>query len=570
MAESDSSSEGLNSRMKGLRHMSHRVASRWLRLALAQFRLESIEKLRKDFLQLVGNTPRATTPALANHLAEGVRTYGQYFNDLIFTRLMDFLKEQEWKKNLTKEEKDHWETRIRKSSWLLYIELSLPLKEPDNYYSPETRFRQFEADRDKWLRRVQSVARGAWKDLREFIEWFERAREEPVALNMPTRTIQDMSGFSVQVVMPEDPSEYLTKGVEVFQAALPIYKSRAAKVLPWLLQHKLPFILSPDSGLDEAGRYEGRHITIGLWSIANHPVAQMVKTIAHEMGHHLHKAMGRDARIYWDAAIRGDYGPLDLRKLLDAWPESIKDTYDLEKHFRKTDPILSLQISVAFGGYPPNRRDPLSTREQVEAMVASGEGVIVPKTPITGYAGKNSEEAFCEALGLLIAYGPQTVHPQVREWLMTTVPAIKVASMRTVVESRRQGDHACPKRCPATSGIMERVHEKLPTPSVCLGQVVSPAHQWFGRWFSTLPPKSRVATKALARKGNKYHTSFYGHDAGSWEAVNGFILGFRGIGYNWEMVPSMSSKNEWRTYSVEGPTEHHSGFRKALREIAHQ
>jgi hypothetical protein len=76
--------------------------------------------------------------------------------------------------------------------------------------------------------------------------------------------------------------------------------------------------------------------------------------------------------------------------------------------------------------------------------------------------------------------------------------------------------------------------------------------------------------RELARKGNKYRTSFYGHDDGSWEAVNGFILGFRKAGYDWEMIPSMSSKNDWRTYSVEGATEQHAGFRRALKEIVRQ
>jgi hypothetical protein len=76
-------------------------------------------------------------------------------------------------------------------------------------------------------------------------------------------------------------------------------------------------------------------------------------------------------------------------------------------------------------------------------------------------------------------------------------------------------------------------------------------------------------TRELARKGQKYRTSFYGHDDGKWEAITGFDLGWVHK-YDWEMVPSMSSKNEWRTYSVEGATEQHAGFRRALREIVRQ
>lgn len=79
-------------------------------------------------------------------------------------------------------------------------------------------------------------------------------------------------------------------------------------------------------------------------------------------------------------------------------------------------------------------------------------------------------------------------------------------------------------------------------------------------------PVGKTASE-LARKGKKYHTSFYGHDDGSWDATTGFILGFRKEGYDWEAIPSMSAQNEWRTLSVEGATEHHAGFRKALKEI---
>ncbi len=76
--------------------------------------------------------------------------------------------------------------------------------------------------------------------------------------------------------------------------------------------------------------------------------------------------------------------------------------------------------------------------------------------------------------------------------------------------------------------------------------------------------------KSLSRKGKRYNTGFYGTDDGEWEARQGFILGFRKEGFDWEVVSSMSSKNDWRTLSVEGATEHHSGFRKALKEMVSQ
>ncbi|MBV6343455.1 hypothetical protein, partial [Candidatus Magnetobacterium casense] len=231
-----------------------KVATNVRRGKATQFNLGLIESLRKDFLQLVGNVPRATSYPLAVQLKDAVRIYQKHFNDLIFTRLMDFLKAQEWQKKLTEGDKAYWEKRIRKSSWSLYIELALPLDRPDDYYSQEARFRQFEDRKDKWLRKVQAAARGAWKDLRDFVFWSEQQRSTPVVLDVPNQTNLSISGFQVQIVMPEDPSKYLIEGLGVFKAALPVYKSRASRVLPWLLQHGLPFILSPDEGLNLAGR----------------------------------------------------------------------------------------------------------------------------------------------------------------------------------------------------------------------------------------------------------------------------------------------------------------------------
>jgi hypothetical protein len=72
---------------------------------------------------------------------------------------------------------------------------------------------------------------------------------------------------------------------------------------------------------------------------------------------------------------------------------------------------------------------------------------------------------------------------------------------------------------------------------------------------------------SLERKGKKYSTNFYGNDDGLWEATSRYILGHKKEGYDWAIFSSLSSQNDWRTLSVEGATEHNSGFRKALYEI---
>jgi hypothetical protein len=48
---------------------------------------------------------------------------------------------------------------------------------------------------------------------------------------------------------------------------------------------------------------------------------------------------------------------------------------------------------------------------------------------ISGYANKNDAEAFCEALGLLVASGPNSVSDVVLDWLRTILPDSHTASV---------------------------------------------------------------------------------------------------------------------------------------------
>ncbi len=68
-------------------------------------------------------------------------------------------------------------------------------------------------------------------------------------------------------------------------------------------------------------------------------------------------------------------------------------------------------------------------------------------------------------------------------------------------------------------------------------------------------------TKALPRKGRKYDGSFHGEDDGTWE-----LGGYLDHG-DWDAAMSLSLENDGRNLSVDGATEHHAGFRKALREM---
>ena len=75
----------------------------------------------------------------------------------------------------------------------------------------------------------------------------------------------------------------------------------------------------------------------------------------------------------------------------------------------------------------------------------------------------------------------------------------------------------------------------------------------------------KLLASTLAKKGHRFDTYFYGDDSGDWVA-SGAIFGFQKQ-WDWEMAPSLSSKNDWRNFSVEGATENNAGFRKALKAI---
>jgi len=80
------------------------------------------------------------------------------------------------------------------------------------------------------------------------------------------------------------------------------------------------------------------------------------------------------------------------------------------------------------------------------------------------------------------------------------------------------------------------------------------------------PSPSRVAAEVL-HKGDRPKGTFYGDDSGVWRYTEGYPLGLRREGWTWSASIGLSSRNDWRNLSVDGASEDHRGFRKALKEI---
>lgn len=395
-----------------------RLLHRYKQALVKTVDLDLIEGLRKDFLTLMKNIPRVTDYKTGAKLRDAFIVYKNNFDEFFFERFLNAYKENE----------DHRFDGLRKPAWDFYIELSMPLGYPDEYYSEAMRFGNYQHEVKTWEPRLRTKAQKFWKATKEALSY----QTSPVEVKIPDRDRLVLEGFQIEIVDYDPTSSWQTEAIPKLKEALQRYRRNAAKTVPWLLKHQLPLEANFNAKLDEGGRYHGRYISISLLNVVTGTPDNTVKTLAHEMGHHMFKHLSKDASTFWHTAIRQDYGPLPLLDVLSAWPASMRWTSDFVEMMASKDPVLALQVDVTSWGH--GGRSEWHEREDFQAAYDRGELTIpVPQSPVTGYAGKNPEEAFCEAIGLLVAYGPQAVLPIVRHWLDITVPGdVKTAAGRIV------------------------------------------------------------------------------------------------------------------------------------------
>lgn len=112
---------------------------------------------------------------------------------------------------------------------------------------------------------------------------------------------------------------------------------------------------------------------------------------------------------------------------------------------KEHDPALYLQIQIAASKYDadywkkngatawawldPAKGDPKPlthyTASEIEALRDRQEATPVPVFPVSGYGATNPEEAFCDALGFYVAYGPGAVLEPLRELLFRLLPRVR-------------------------------------------------------------------------------------------------------------------------------------------------
>lgn len=279
--------------------------------------------------------------------------------------------------------------------------------------------------------RLRRAMQSAWKTLGNFLLWYKNRSSATNGPQVPVNKTElvDLLGFKTKVVGYDHDNPHHREYLEVFQHALKVYKQRAAQNYPPLLKQQRPFILSFAHGYNDfAATYEDRYITINVKGQSN--PQDLAKTLAHEMGHHLFHTLDSQTQRYWTAAMRANEAPIDLRDILDHMPPEIRNVSQLAEKFKKTDPLLAIRLEILSWPFDDNQ-EPISTREDLNAAIESGQKVFVPKIPITPYASKNPQEAFCEALSLLVIYGPRTVHPLIQKWLKTALPDLRAAKCTT-------------------------------------------------------------------------------------------------------------------------------------------
>lgn len=397
------------------------------------FNETKIETFRKDFLTLMKNLKRLKDYKTTIRWGAALRYWGDQFENFIYKNLLDALHRYQWNDTIDTGLAESWEKKIRSGCWGLVMHAQPPIERIEEtrkhfpWKTEENLFQEFLQKTPKWEREIRQDSRKAWATLTEFFEWWKGYQKETLDVTVPTEEQVVIEGFNCRVFGYDATDSYNRQGMDILTVALRKFRERASQTYPWLLKHMLPLVVDFRKTLEQFGEYLNRYIEI-------HPTAaknpdQATHVLAHEMGHHIYAtALGIEQQKLWDRLIDGSTGDLDIHDILKIWPEGEKSTA-FRKRIKQNNPLLYLQLeSLDHGLY---KHDHLLSRRDFEEYIDKGNNPILHVTtkPITGYASKNPEEAFCEVLGLLVAYGPRAVDPEIREWIKILLPSWKFASL---------------------------------------------------------------------------------------------------------------------------------------------
>ena len=308
---------------------------------------------------------------------------------------------------------------------------------------------QYNQDVKKWANKSKKTARLLWKAMTHALgvaaDWGDH-----IELAEPELTNTQLEGFKVAVFGAEVLSEDmdLDDMMAKFKAALALLRTRANKVMPLLLDNMLPIkIMFNESAVGRQGYYISSsrkeiHITLAGMLASKE---RFVLILSHEMGHHIYQTvLNSDAIHFWEQVVRGDYDELDLNDVLTELRtlgiENLSSTQARLK-IKQTNPVMYLQLQ-SLDWQPNGQMTPDFSIEGIEEhLELYGSYMVVPKNPISAYASKNEEEAFCEAVGKLVSYGHNTLPEPVLVWLKTVIPTARFAHLIERVASRYLSPH---------------------------------------------------------------------------------------------------------------------------------
>jgi hypothetical protein len=414
-----------------------------------------VERLRKDFLMLMKNLKRAKNYEDAARIRLAVIKWKNHYDDIISQirpAIEGLIRMDLGKEPWEKKANDGWAKEYRDKQspiWSLQSDMGeFPMSTIEQVKSgiarygyrgtsKEQLFAEYKKSFAKWDAKVKRHAREAWKWLLDLVAWTERpgmygGGGEVLSVRYPKddAEIQSMEGFSVQVRGFEDGKD--EKYMGEFQRGLKHYRQRAKQLMPWLLSHKIPFILhfARNRRLmsnSAAATYSPKKlININIFGMHGQD-GDVAKVLAHEMGHHLYQSvMSKKMKDDWHGLIKGSETWLDLRDAVKEMKPGESD-WDFDHRIEKENPILSLQLATLYDD-PRYKRLDLISMDQIKEYLDNGGDpkVRVPGKPISGYAAKNTEEAFCEALGLLVGHGPRALLPEIRAALQILFPRLKI------------------------------------------------------------------------------------------------------------------------------------------------
>jgi hypothetical protein len=432
----------LNAVYKGAKgaNMSEQIVDGWdaarkMVAAKVKFRRQDVAQFRKDFLTLMKNEKRVRNYDEARTWAELMNAWSNGMEQFVFKDVVRAIKQIDTADWIKKD----WENVVKKDLWSLVVGARVPLNYIGDYWSKERSFADMQDRMKKWSSRVRREARQAWKTLSEFLEWYETNKEKEFEVERPEREKVTIEGFTVLIEPDPDFEVSVPQYVGYLKEVLKRFNANAAKRAPILLKYKLPLEYDFTCDLNLGGRYNsGRSITIcplGMREINNG-----VHIVAHEHGHHIWTTIGGAAQKRWELMIKGHTTEIDLRDVLLEYPT--ERAFWNSDQVKAKDPVLYLQLKGLTSVHGLGLGRGILSRDELQEFISkSGPKVKVSVKPITGYASKNSEEAFCEALGLLVAYGPSTVPEEVRYVLSHIMPrGVKVSSSPLRVRRDYGGD----------------------------------------------------------------------------------------------------------------------------------